>query len=99
MTYAWTITVDNLNKEDEGTTGVGVVGPGEAELTHDEVKVHPDRQAFMIFDDDGIHYYSGFMVHGGDSDGFEPLDDYGTPNDGATEIRYREGKNGPYKTL
>lgn len=49
----------------------------------------PDVQWFKIYDDDGEIYYTG--VRTGESeyeDGFEPLEDFGTPNAGATEIRY-----------
>ena len=38
---------------------------------------------FVIKDDDGISYYSGTLWAGC---GFEPLDDFGQPNAGATEI-------------
>jgi hypothetical protein len=38
-------------------------------------------------DDDGITYYEGEIY--GDYDGFEPLDDFGTPNAGAVSIWYK----------
>ena len=34
----------------------------------------------------------------GDFDGFEPLDDFGEPNAGCTEIRLRDS-NGIFRTL
>ena len=90
MGYAWTITSDSFDGED-----VGVTGPRSVNLGAKEIIAHPGRQHFKMYDDDGNHYYSGFLVGG---DGFEPLDDFGTPNAGCTEIRYR-GKDGRYSTL
>lgn len=56
---------------------------------------------FRIYDDDGELYYAGVYGEGdnpGDEDQFAPLDEFGTPNAGATEIRYRS-KNGVWITL
>jgi hypothetical protein len=92
--YNWTITEDKL---DAGQR-IGLVGPRAATLSHEEIKNHPDRQHFKMHDDDGEHDYSGFIVHGGRSDGFEPLDDFGAPNAGCTEISYRQ-KDGSYSQL
>jgi len=58
----------------------GISG-GATRLIDYPVKVTPQR--FVMKDDDGISYYAG-RLYGGC--GFEPLDDYGTPNAGATEI-------------
>ncbi len=49
---------------------------------------------FRMFDDDGELYYVGFSD---DSSSFEPLDDFGMPNAGCTEIQYLE--NGKWETL
>jgi len=38
-------------------------------------------------DCDNIDYYKGRII--GDYTGFEPLEDYGTPNAGATDILYK----------
>ena len=97
MSYAWTITVDTIaDMSVDMPTEVGTVGPRNAVLGHDEIIGHKDRQSFRMYDDDGNHYYSGFLIGG---DGFEPLDDYGTPNAGCTEIKYREPGTGKYITL
>lgn len=92
MTYCWTITVDHVRDERaaEGTNAnaVGMVGPSDANLSRAEILEHPEREFFHILDDDGNLYYEGYMVHDRDSTGFEPLDDFGSPNAGATEIRY-----------
>ena len=62
-----------------------------------------DVQFFKISDDDGEHYYTG--VRTGEADerfseyGFEPLDDFGTPNAGATEIAYWERDSQSWELL
>jgi hypothetical protein len=81
--YRWIITRDHL--AEPGTTqgtnqnAVGVVGPHDAseEITDNEAE-------FKIFDSDGELYYTGKLF--GEYEGFEPLDDYGRPNAGASEI-------------
>lgn len=89
MTYCWTITVDHIRdpKARPGTNAnaVGLVGPRGAKLSHEEIVKHPDAQRFEMYDDDTELYYEGYLVGG---DGFEPLDDFGEPNAGATEIWY-----------
>ena len=47
----------------------------------------PTAERFIMKDDDGNLYYGG-LIQGADYQGFEPLDDYGQPNAGATEIHY-----------
>jgi len=103
MTYAWTITKDYIAepnaKQATNMNAVGVVGPRGATMTAEEIRNHPDRAFFSIYDDDGNRYYDGYMVHGvvvcpltgeeEESTGLEPLDDFGEPNAGAIEIRYR----------
>lgn len=48
--------------------------------------------AFRLFDDDGIHYYSGYLKtkYEGCEQAFRPLEDYGMPNAGCTDIKYLE---------
>ena len=98
--YGWLITKDYLYPEKEKGvySGPGVVGPGDLS---DKMKVELERgmttSAFAMYDDDGEIYYRGRIV--GDYDGFEPLDDYGTPNAGCTEIRYRNKETGKWETL
>jgi hypothetical protein len=50
-------------------------------------------EQFRMYDDDGILCYEGASNDSESEAGFDPLDDYGTPNFGCTEIRYlREGE-------
>jgi len=78
--YRWVITTDHLEAADHDYDATGKQGPSNAnpELT-------ADPQQFQMFDDDGELYYSGILY--GLADGFEPLDDFGTPNAGCTIIK------------
>ena len=53
----------------------------------------PTAERFIMMDDDGNIYYGG-LIQGTDYQGFEPLDDFGTPNAGATEIHYINADGG-----
>jgi hypothetical protein len=83
MKGSWVVTVDRIGDGE----AIGVHGPSDTELSGSEVRRHPDRKRFRMLDDDGEVYYQGFLVGG---DGFEPLDDYGRPNAGCTEIQFWE---------
>lgn len=76
--YRWKITKDHICDGDDA----GVEGPHnlDPEIKH-------NRAHFVMKDDDGETYYEGEIY--GDYDGFEPLDDFGTPNAGATRIFYK----------
>lgn len=80
--YHWTITHDHI-----GTDAVGTIGPRGAVLDAETIK--KACKGFRMYDADGVLYYEGFIC--GDFCGFEPLDDFGTPNAGATDIRMRQG--------
>lgn len=76
-TYWWKITaVHSPHAQD----GLGKVGPRNADES-----ITANKGTFKIYDDDGEPWYSGEIY--GEYDGFEPLDDYGTPNDGCTQIK------------
>jgi hypothetical protein len=103
--YAWVITRDHLAENDAGfDSEVGVSGPGrppappelEARiaLMRDSGIAIPGVHEFRMYDDDGELYYTGLFAGDADSeDGFGPLDDFGRPNAGATEIKYRKGSS------
>jgi len=98
--YAWVITKDHIDGEEEG-----VHGPFGCSLSPDEIKKHPKREFFKMYDDDGVLYYDGYFVQldeDADCDevsGFEPLDDFGMPNAGAVCIKYRNKKTGKMEVL
>ncbi len=84
---AWVIDKDHIADADArpGTcrNAVGLMGPrgykGDgSELTH----------RFRILDDDGEVYYEGRCDTCDDDNALEPLDNFGTPNAGATTIQY-----------
>ena len=90
--YQWTITKDHL--ADQLRDETGTVGPHDATMTSRKIAAHPDGKKFRMFDSDGERYYDGVLIGG---DGFEPLDDFGKPNAGASEIRFLE--NGKWVQL
>ena len=79
--YRWKITKDHLEADDENSA-IGKEGPHN---------LNPDIQEsateFRMYDDDGTLYYQGMIF--GDFTGFEPLDDFGMPNAGCTEIKQK----------
>jgi hypothetical protein len=101
--YAWIIHTSYP----EGTAvKVETSGPHNAS---DEMLAAAARSGipFAMYDDDGILYYRGRYIDAdmmaGESglggDAFGPLDDYGKPNAGCTEIRYRDPVTGKWDTL
>lgn len=90
-TYGWIITRDYISdpKYDK-TSNVGTMGPRNLS---DEIMArlkNGEGKLFKMFDDDGEHYYSGRIIMNEEvHTGFEPLDDFGTPDAGCTSIKYR----------
>lgn len=82
--YHWVITKDHL-----GLGDVGVFGPSGAKLDAQAIQAHPEASEFRMRDDDGETYYEGFYVGPRDESLFAPLDDFGCPNAGCTEIQFR----------
>ena len=74
---------------------VGMMGPsdGDQSLIVEGAK----HEKFRMYDDDDELYYEGRIF--GDYEGFEPLDDFGTPNAGAVHIKYWTAKPNTDKTL
>ena len=90
--YVWITTKDNIDSE-----AVGTIGPSDApeELDLETIKKHPSVERFRLLDDDGEIYAYGLFIdftYGETVHGFEPLDDWGAPNYGATSIEYKEEK-------
>ena len=95
--YAWVITKDCF---DEGTEfdAKGTAGPHDIVMANSEIREHPDAHDFRMLDDEGnIMCYGKFVGDASSEDAFGPLDDFGTPNWGCTEIQYKE--NGEWKCL
>lgn len=53
-------------------------------------------EPFQLLDDDGELYYSGLAKPDAD---FDPLDNFGMPNAGCTEIKYYSKKTNSWETL
>jgi len=89
--YAWVITRDHYaekyNPEDNET---GVMGPRSITPAQIERLERGEGITFKMRDDDKELVYTGKII--GDFDGFEPLDDFGMPNFGCTEICYPGSK-------
>jgi len=91
--YAWAITYDHLDGK-----AVHIYGPHNATEAQLEILAHPRKNAdqltrFRIYDDDGELYFSGYFLGDSESEeAFGPLDDFGAPDSGATEIRYLRGE-------
>jgi hypothetical protein len=84
--YNWTITRDYI----ENGAETGLTGP------RNKSRHTANETAFKMYDDDGALYYAGKIW--GDFDGSEPLDDFGTPAAGCTEIKLRDS-DGVFRTL
>ena len=91
--YHWVITKDHIEKGKN--SNAGTIGPRTATL--DSESIVKAGAFFKIYDCDDILYYEGYIT--GDYDGFEPLDDFGTPNAGATDIHYRNQETGIMECL
>ena len=86
MGYCWIITKDHIDSDSVSTMGpreVAGATVGSPLLDLFYKSVNPTR--FSLYDDDGECYYDGMLY--GDFTGFEPLDDFGTPNAGCTKMK------------
>lgn len=94
MGYAWIIDTDHLFEPgDSGATDeAGTSGPSDASDSDMARLDAGEGFHFRMYDDDRILYYSGRLVVSGDTTReevmFAPLDDFGKPNAGATDIRW-----------
>jgi hypothetical protein len=90
--YGWLITRDYMADGDEGDPlEVGTTGPSRYSMT--AAQIEEFGQEFKLVDDDGNDVYHGKFALAPDcpgASGFEPLDDFGMPNAGCTEIHYRD---------
>ena len=99
--YVWLIDRDHLDKKDMVSIGPSqsafyVDGESQEKLI-ERIKTNPKVKQFRLFDDDGILYYSGYYVGLDGEFEFAPLDDFGMPHSGCTEIHYLE--DGEWKQL
>lgn len=90
--YAWTITKDH-DPDAEAPPGtnlnaLGVQGPFDAPQRLLD-RVLAEGKAFRIRDSDGNVYYTGKIIDPKGENEMAPLDDFGHPNAGASDIQYR----------
>lgn len=89
--YGWIIDRDHI---DAGQCN-GLMGPRNIS-PNTEAMLKADKKCglrFRMYDDDGELYFSGRLLFGADAEAeveFSPLDDFGMPGAGCTEIRYLE---------
>lgn len=94
----WIITEDKISEGEQiGTCGGVNISQAQFDLLRDGCLA--DYTLFRMYDDDGNHYYSGRMIEGKESDGFEPLDDFGSPNAGCTRLDYFDVEKDEWRTL
>jgi hypothetical protein len=109
MAYAWLIYRDDLAVEGSPApspdNAAGTMGPSDAPEALVGRLHAGDGHPFRLYDDDGDLYYSGRIVFDPPTSvtalgnaAFGPLDDFGGPNAGCTEIRYRY-PNGSWRAL
>lgn len=100
---AWIITKDKIadGSEREGTNSnaKGLTGPRSASENDIARLKAGEGIRFRMLDDDGEIYYYGRWLEESDAGKgyyaepeFSPLDNFGTPNAGCTEIQYDYGK-------
>jgi hypothetical protein len=87
--YGWIITKDLISEECGDKPEVGVNGPRNiSDATLKRLKAG-EGVKFRLYDDDGNLYYEGLQIEGdeGDEGTFAPLDNFGAPNSGCTELK------------
>ncbi|HID40635.1 MAG TPA: hypothetical protein EYP33_00575 [Pyrodictium sp.] len=87
---SWIITKDNIDD------GEALKHWNGKEATREEAEINCVYKFRMLDDDNNIYYY-GRSSDKDSEDAFSPLDDFGRPNAGCTEIQYYE--NGKWETL
>lgn len=90
---AWIIVKDKIESD-----AVGVTGPRTASESDVKRLQAGEGVRFRMLDDDGEIYYYGRQLAESDADSgyggeteFAPLDNFGTPNAGCTEIQFDYG--------
>lgn len=99
--YGWIIDRDLLYEEDPEMfqNAVGVTGPSDIPDDIQASLSDGDGRKFQMFDDDREMYFTGRYIGPDDDDMLGPLDDFGTPDSGCTEIRYYNEDTKEWETL
>jgi len=92
--YGWKIYYDTLDDKE-----VEIYG---GSMSKEQIEHAQYKKEFKMYDDDETLYFRGYMSYtnhdqlGSDLE-FTPLDDFGMPDSGCTEIKYLE--KGEWRTL
>jgi hypothetical protein len=105
--YGWIIDTDVLYESDRETfskSDAGTVGPSNIDPAVEARLKAGEGEPFEMYDDDGEKYYTGRLLVPDDAKAdaeveFAPLHDFGLPNAGATEIRYKDKATGEFKAI
>jgi hypothetical protein len=96
----WIIKKDHLGMENvlgPKYNRVSVIGPRRIAPETRARLLKGEGQKFRMLDGDGQVYYEGLCIEGKDASGlFAPLENFGTPDSGCTDIQYW---NGGWKSL
>ena len=85
--YYWEITLDRIaDPTAPAGTNANALGRHSGD-PHIKTREGIKRSTFEMLDDDGESYYKGFIYHRNGEELFAPLDQFGTPNAGATTIK------------
>lgn len=97
MAHGWIIWKDHLGDGCEGTMGPSTI----PESIQKRLQLG-EGEPFRMLDCEDTLYYSGLLLVDESMDEnedyeFTPLDDFGTPNAGCTDIQYK--KNGVWQSI
>jgi len=81
--YGWTITKADPTNQD-------IIGVGGGRVTRDAILNNPNSREFIMICQGVEGFARGFVLLDDNCDGFEPLDNYGSPNFGFSSIFYKE---------
>ncbi len=97
-TTPWLITEDLIDSgEAVGTCGGSSISQAQFDLLREGR--HENIDLFCLYDDDGELYYAGRMLESPETQGFEPLDDFGMPNAGCTLIKIQNKETKVWEDL
>lgn len=100
LKYVWCITKEFPENVPSNHSILHVVGPRGNDWCISGIGSHKDAQKFRLVDDDDEVYCEGYFVDlVGTCSGFEPLDDFGLPSLGCTEIQYWNIKESRWEPL
>ncbi|WP_409238397.1 hypothetical protein [Streptomyces sp. PA5.6] len=99
-TYGWIIDIEH--EPSEGRDETGIVGPHNIDPQVQERLRQGEGRTFRMYDSDQVLYTGRIITaegeEGGDDD-FGPLDDFGKPNAGCTEIHYFDAATQAWREL